>query len=507
MRPAWGYGEGMRHPHSTALRRLVSALGGLGPAARGLGPALLLLTFTTACSDPAGPGLDGGPDAGSPTDGGADAGPGDGGGADGASPDGAPPTGYTRYPADALLSPLTPGVLARLQEIYDRSAAPADDVFMKVGASGTVSTNLLYCFAGPSAPQYQLEWDGRDALQGTVDWFRAGDAAGTTPFDRPTLAAEVGRTAAWCIGGDPSPLAQEIAAVNPRFAFVNYGTNDMQMGTTHASALPGFYESLMTLLDELEAAGIVPIVTGLNPRTDTVSAGQWVPTYNAVTRGLTEARQLPWINLYEAVRGLANQGLLGDGVHGNVYSAGGAQPCVFDGAGLAWNYNVRNLLSVQTLDGVRRTLLAGEPAPDLPLPPAPGAGTAGDPIVIDGLPFTHAADTTAAPAAHVDGYPGCDSGQDESGGEILYRLELAEETPLRMLVLDRGDVDVDIHLLGPDANPATCLARHDRMIQTTLPAGTYHLALDTFVPSDGVPRAGPYLLVVLRCEDGDPDCL
>jgi hypothetical protein len=75
-----------------------------------------------------------------------------------------------------------------------------------------------------------------------------------------------------------------------------------------------------------------------------------------------------------------------------------------------------------------------------------------------------------------------------------------------MLVLDRGTVDVDLHLLGDPADPATCLARHDRLLERTLGAGVYHLVVDTYVSSDAIPRAGPFLLVVLRCEPGDPDC-
>lgn len=412
----------------------------------------------------------------------------------------------TRYPSSQLRSPVTPSVLARLQEIYGRSDTLRDDVFLKAGASGTVSTNLLYCFAGPAQPAYRLDWDGREALQATVDFFRGGDAAGSTPFDRATLAAEVGRTASWCVSGDPSPLAEELAALSPRFALVNYGTNDMEMGTTYASALPGFYQSLMTLLDQLESAGVVPIVTGLNPRSDSVAAARWVPTYNAVTRGLTEARQVPWVNLFEASRGLPGQGLLPDGIHGNCYEEGSAQPCVFDDFGLTYNYNVRNLLTLEVLDLVRRTLLDGEPAPDSPIPLPLGAGTGSDPLVVDTLPFTHAGDTSLGTTGLFDGYPACDSGQDESGPETVYRLELAAPTALRLLVLTRGEVDVDLHLLGEAPDPALCLARADRVIQATLAAGLYHLVVDTYVPSDGVPRAGAYLLVILPCEPGDPDC-
>ncbi len=418
----------------------------------------------------------------------------------------APYTGPTRYPPDQVSSPVSTSVVARMEAIYAANPAPNDDVFMKVGASGTVSTHLLYCFAGAAQPQYDLTWDGRDALQPTVDWFRGGDAAGDTPFDRPTLAAESGRTAAWVMSGAPSPLEQEIAAIHPSFAFVNYGTNDMQMGITYRSALFPFYENFCDLLDSLEDQGIIPLISGLNPRADSTSAAQWVPTYDVVTRGIAEARQVPYLSLYLMSRDLPDQGLVSDGVHGNTYVDGTSQPCVFTAAGLEYNYNGRNLRSVQMLDDVRQTVLEAQPAPDPPTPPAAGSGTRADPVIIDGLPFTHAGDTRVAPESTMDDYPACDSGQDESGGEVVYRLELAASTPLRMIVLDRGDVDVDLHLLGASADPAGCLDRADRILETTLDAGTYHLVVDTYVPSDGIPRAGEYLLVVLPCEAGDPDC-
>src|SRR5688572_26143716 len=81
------------------------------------------------------------------------------------------PSGPTRYPHDTLASPVTAAVAATLRAIAARGTHRSD-VFMKVGASGTVSTNLLYCFSGLA--QYTVDLDGRDALQPTIDTFRMG---------------------------------------------------------------------------------------------------------------------------------------------------------------------------------------------------------------------------------------------------------------------------------------------------------------------------------------------
>ena len=169
-------------------------------------------------------------DAGTPVDAGA-------GGADGLV------EGPARYPADRTLSPITPSVAAHLRAI---GTGGQPDVFAKVGASATASESFLHCFAGT-----RVDLAGRVELQPALDFFRGGDAAGTTPFDRTSLSAVVGMSAGWAISGDPSPLESELAAIDPRLAVVMYGTNDIQLRN-----LPAYADNLLTLTDELIAAGI-----------------------------------------------------------------------------------------------------------------------------------------------------------------------------------------------------------------------------------------------------------
>ena len=411
--------------------------------------------------------------------------------------DATPPPSSSRYPADTVTSPVTAGVADAMRAIAARGAGRAD-VFVKVGASGTVSRNLLFCFAegGP----YRLDLAGREALLPTIVQFRGGDVAGATPFDRVTLAAEVGRTARWAITGAPSPLEQELAVATPRFAFVNYGTNDMGAGATYATSLGLFWDAMNELLDQLDERGVVTIITGLNPRGDTDDARRWAPTFDAATRALAEARQLPYISLYVASAPLANQGLLSDGIHGNVYTDGGAEPCVFDAAGLAFNYNLRNLASIEMLAKVRDVVIDGAAAPDVsPVPVLAGAGTEAVPFEIDELPFTHSFDTTSGETARTS-YPDCGS-QDESGPEIVYRLALSSPRSVRVVVLDREGVDVDAHVLLD----GTCVERADRVVDRTIRAGELRIVVDTFAGGSG-PQPGAYTLVVQPCEAGDPDC-
>ena len=402
-----------------------------------------------------------------------------------------------RYPVDRIQSPITAWVAERLAEVAGADPERADDVFMKVGASGTVSSQFLKCFGTDSVDLASLD----EAQVQTRAHFLAGDAGGTDPFSRKTLAAKVGMSAVWAISGSPSPLEQELAAVNPRWALVAYGSNDMQLGTTYQSALWGFGANLTTLVDQLLGDGVIPVVSTIPRRLDVSAADLWVPTYNAVIRGIAQARQVPLVDLNLAFEGLPNKGISGDGLHGSAY-AGGA--CVFTEAGLEAGYNTRTLITLEALARQLDVVVHGAGALDAALPALEGVGAPDEPIVIDGLPFSDVRDTSAWPWAELDGYA-CKPEADESGPEVLYRIELTETTAVRAIVLDRGDVDIDVHVLDETATAAGCVARADGLVEATLGPGVWHFALDTFV-SGGQPRAGEYIFVVHACPEGDGSC-
>lgn len=410
-----------------------------------------------------------------------------------------PPSGPTFYPADRVHSPITASVATGLRTLADTAPELADDVFLKAGASSDVNTNNLTCFAGDA-----VDLGEHEDLADTLAFFLAADAAGSTPFDRTSAATEVGRTAAWAIADDPSPLGIEIEALSPRLAFVHFGTNDMELGVTPLTALPGFYEAMSGLLDVLEGRGIVPIVVGLTRRGDDPDADRFIATYNAVLRGMAQARQVPFVDAHLAIDPLAGHGLGPDGLHLEAYDEGA---CVLDALGLAHGYNVRNLIQLEVLARARAVLVEEVEAIDDPTPEiaaAPGMGTADDPIVVDRLPFADARDTTVDGATAIDAYPGC-SDSDESGREVVYAIAPDSETAVRIVVLDRVGADVDVHLLGDAVDGEGCIARDDTAIATTLAPGPAHVVVDTW--SDGArPLAGPYLLVVVPCDAGDPDC-
>ena len=122
-------------------------------------------------------------------------------------------------------------------------------------------------------------------------------------------------------------------------------------------------------------------------------------------------------------------------------------------------------------------------------------GIAADPYIIDQLPFTHVADTANDGAYGVDGYPGCQAPQDESGPELVYRLQLATATRVRAVVVDRADADIDVHILADSPDGDACVERAHRIISTELAPGTYYFNLDTYVGAAGE-LSGEYLFAL-----------
>lgn len=403
------------------------------------------------------------------------------------------------YPSDRTHSPITPYVVTRLAEVLAVNPTSAHDLFMKVGDSITASGAFLFCFAGDN-----VDLDTHTELQPTLDLYRGASVLGTTPFDRDSNSVLSGRTAYWAMTGDPCPLVQEMDAVNPAVGEVMLGTNDIGWyGADHLSTLDWYHGYMFDLVDAMLARGIIPVLSTIPPRDDDASHDAWVPTFNATIRAFAQGRQIPLVDFHRELAELPSHGLSGDGVHPN---ASGSGACVLDAAGLQFGYNVRNLITLEALDRVRRAALGGEGALDAEAPTLAGEGTLASPFVVQGRPFVDVRDTSSAPSDALDVYDGCSATADESGPEVIYRLETASAVRIRAIVLDRGDVDVDIHLLGAEVATSGCLDRSDALVEADLDAGTHHLVVDTYVDT-GTERSGEYVLVLMICEPGDPACI
>ncbi len=265
-------------------------------------------------------------------------------------------------------------------------------------------------------------------------------------------------------------MDRELADISPSIALVQYGTNDIEIGALHH-----FADHFWNIVDHLIDRGVVPVLFTIMPRTDRLKAAEQVPLYNAVIRGVAQARQVPLVDYFREIEKLPGKGLGKDGIHPTTYHGPrGRDACALTPDGLRHGYNLRNRLALEALQRVSAAL-NGAPAPDPVAQPLPGAGSAADPFVPPAPPFIDF--RTLRGAGTLNGY-GCTKARPAPGPEIVYRLDLPRRTTLRIFGFDRGSGEVDLHLLRGAPRPDACVASAQRVLSTTVDAGRYFVVLD-----------------------------
>ncbi len=392
----------------------------------------------------------------------------------------------TRYPLDRTHSPLTRAVLDNLRRIRASDPSLREDSFAKIGDSVTASGDFFHCLATE-----KVNWGTHADLRAIVAKFRA--ATGPNPFQRESLAARIGWSAYKVLEGSPSPLMRELTIMRPRYALVMFGTNDIEIGQLHY-----FADRMFDLVEQLTARGVVPILSTIMPRQDRDGAAASVPRYNAVIRGIAQARQLPLVDYHRELAQLPGRGVGEDGIHPKTYvGALGRNACDFTDAGLQYGYNLRNLLMLRALQRVSAAVTEASFAPETEPAPLARAAVSSDTWVIPALPFVDARLATDADQRVLDAYA-CPSKRSASGPEFVYQFRLEQRTTVRIMGFDRGGADVDLWLMPSPARPERCLGHGRRVILTTLPAGTYTLALEVVSTGATDGGGGDVMLVVLR---------
>jgi peptidoglycan/LPS O-acetylase OafA/YrhL len=392
---------------------------------------------------------------------------------DGTPVDAAPPRGRVLYGEGALLSPITDDVAAELARIA--SQAPAtENVFAKIGDSMTASASFLSCLDGPGC-----DLGSHTDLAATRAFFQAGNAGGTTPYGRVSLAATGGWTTADVLAGAPSPLDRELAAIAPRYGVVLLGTNDVRYGRT----VDAFGADLWTIVDALRAQGSIPILSTLPNMHGDPDSNARIPLFNRVIRAIAQGRSLPLIDFHLALATLPDEGISSDGIHPTVAPDGA---CALTTSGLQYGYNVRNLLSLEALDRARRAR-NGE-ALDPGAARRTGAGSHAAPYLAE-LPIADLADTRAGELGF-GSYAGC--GVTATGHEIVYRLDLPAATAIDAYVVDRDPVDVDLAILQGSLTAASCVAGGDHTASATVGPGPVFIVID----SRSVTTEGEFAIIV-----------
>ena len=248
---------------------------------------------------------------------------------------------------EAAAPTLAPGLIENVRDIAARRARNPD-VFIKVGDSATVNRAFMQCFSRDA----EVDLDGRVELRPLIETIRGARARGTDSFRRQSRAAGVGWSVYRVLSGSSSAIAEEVRAMQPRFALVMFGGNDVETGSLRR------YESRMEeLVSRLERWGVIPILSTIPPRNDDPEADAQVPRFNAALRALAERRRLPLVDLHAVMVEQPDRGLASDGVHPSApVRDGRAHGCDLTEAGLAHGQNVRNLLNLEMIAALRSVL-------------------------------------------------------------------------------------------------------------------------------------------------------
>jgi len=371
------------------------------------------------------------------------------------------------YPLDRTLSPLTAALSAHLRDIARRSPQRDNHVFAKVGDSVTYSDDFLHCFSGT-----KIDLGAQPELAVTLEWFLQGKVLGENSFQRRSLSARIGWSAWQVLAGKSPPLVRELEATRARYALVQFGTNDIEIGALHH-----FADRMLEIVDWLIEHGVVPILSTIMPRRDRAEKARWVPRYNLAIRGVAQSRRVPLFDYYRELRRLPRDGLANDGIHPNTYVVPeGRRPCVFDSQGLRHGFNVRNLWTLRALHEVRRAV-GGMRTPDAPVPALRGQGTAEAPYELRRRPGVFVHHFAELPSGRWSTYP-C-SKRRYPGPEIIYRMDLSKPTRILVMGFDSSEAKADLFLLRERPVPEACVRSGSRVIDVALEPGTYYAVLDT----------------------------
>ncbi len=223
--------------------------------------------------------------------------------------------------------------------------------FMKVGDSVTATQPFL---AGFGSSNYDL---GSYAnLQATIDFFSVSPARNVSnSFVQNSVAAVNGFVSGAVFDGTWSPpycgqlvpLECEYDIVRPSVAIVLFGGQDVRL----FDAL-FFQQNMRRIAVDLKSLGVIPVFTTF-PMHASYRYDQTIQ-YNTIVINLANEMDIPLINLYRALQALPDGGAKPDDV---VHLTQGERYFHFNGDEALYGVTLRNLLTLQALDVLRREVL------------------------------------------------------------------------------------------------------------------------------------------------------
>jgi hypothetical protein len=236
------------------------------------------------------------------------------------------------------------------------------DVFTRVGDSNSTSGGFL----NPIGMQGDFcEFGAYNYLQETVDFFSVPPQAGeANSFDSFSVAAVNGLSTAAALDpfwADPdvcqaneSPLGCEYRLVQPSVAIIMLGLMDADTPDFDVNVSR---DNMRAIMDFSIEQGVIPVWTTFPVLADTADDHpSWENGvyFNAAVLDVAEEYQTPVINLWQAVQPLRDNGIGPDRIH--LAERVGAF-CSFTGDEQRIGGTLRNLLTLQALDMLRRNVL------------------------------------------------------------------------------------------------------------------------------------------------------
>ncbi len=232
------------------------------------------------------------------------------------------------------------------------------DVFTTVGDSNTTNGDFMQVFG---LSRDLCAWGDYAYLRETVAHFSAPLATGArTSFTHQSAAARMGFNTAsvldpfWapsgqCASGE-SPLMCEYRRSGASISVIMLGGRDVLALDAEA------YRANMTqIVGQSIAAGVIPVLTTFIVLPERGDLYEKSIAFNLALLDIAEAAGVPLINLWTAAESLPDHGIGPDRSH--LKARVGAY-CAFDGAERQLGGTLRNLLTLQMLDRLRRGLAA-----------------------------------------------------------------------------------------------------------------------------------------------------
>jgi hypothetical protein len=264
-------------------------------------------------------------------------------------PDPGPPEDFLRL----MAVPVLPETLsADLRDIFARGQALGNDphAFTKIG---DCNTDTFYFLTAFDWGQYDL--GPYETLEPTIDYFAGW-------FEHTSLAGKIGFNALTVLDplwSDPQicqpengegPLACEYRLHRPSAVVMMFGPNDM-LNLTETQ----FADAVRGIIDLSLAQGVIPVLTTFTWHED----NQWLTAlrFNMILVDLADEYGVPLINFWRAALPLRNRGLVADYTHLTTSLPGGDYTIIFEDEETPSGYALRNLLTLQMLDHLRREVL------------------------------------------------------------------------------------------------------------------------------------------------------